>query len=75
MTTIKRFRNKFSLQVRERDHNPPHVHLFGGGFDVMIDLRTFTAAGVWPAGLEEEITAWVIEHQADLMKEWLKWHT
>ena len=33
MTTTKRFRNKYTIQVRQRDHNPPHVHFFGGGYD------------------------------------------
>lgn len=74
MTTIQRFRNKFALQVRERDHNPPHLHLFGCGFDVVIDLRTFKSSGEWPEGLKSEVIAWVAEHQVELLEEWHKWH-
>ena len=41
VTTKQRFRNnKYRLEVRERDHLPMHVHLVGGGFDVLIDLAT-----------------------------------
>ncbi len=27
MTSKKRFRNKYRLQLREKDHEPMHVHL------------------------------------------------
>ncbi len=30
MTTKQRFRNKYRLQLREKDHEPMHVHLVGG---------------------------------------------
>lgn len=29
MTAKQRFRNRYRLEVRERDHLPPHVHLVG----------------------------------------------
>lgn len=75
MTTKQCFRNKFTLQVRERDHNPPHVHLSGAGFDVTIDLQTFASSGVWPSGLKSEVTDWIKENQAILMKDWMLWHS
>ena len=30
MTTLQRFRNKYRLQLREKDHEPMHIHLVGG---------------------------------------------
>jgi hypothetical protein len=46
MTTKQRFRNnKYRLEVRERDHGPAHVHLTGGGFDVIIDLLSLVTDG------------------------------
>ena len=33
MTTKRRFHEKYALQVRERDNNPPHVHLVDGGIE------------------------------------------
>ena len=75
MTTKQRFRNnKYRLEVRERDHGPAHVHLTGGGFDVIIDLTTLVAHGQWPRGLREEVRAWVSAHRNELMEEWRKWH-
>ncbi len=38
MTSKKRFRNKYRLQLREKDHEPMHVHLVGGDVNVKIDL-------------------------------------
>jgi hypothetical protein len=31
MSTKYRFRDKYRIQLREKDHLPPHVHLTGGG--------------------------------------------
>lgn len=74
MTTHKRFRNKFRLEMRERDHNPAHVHLTGAGFDVMIDLQTLQTVGTWPADLRDEVMAFVAAHQGALLSELEKWH-
>lgn len=75
MTTKQRFRNnKYRLEVRERDHGPPHVHLVGGGFDVIIDLINMGTDGEWPRGLRVEVLAWVAENHDELVKEWQKWH-
>lgn len=75
MTTKQRFRNnKYRLEVRERDHGPAHVHLTGGGFDVIIDLASLVTDGQWPRRLREEVLAWVSAHRKELMEEWQKWH-
>jgi hypothetical protein len=74
MTTVQRFRNKYRLQLRERDHEPMHVHLVGGEINAKFDLATLElVAGTLPAGLKAEVTDWLRSHQADLIKEWNKW--
>ena len=75
MSTIHRFRNKYRLEVRERDHGPPHCHLVGGAIDVWIALETLDYRGVWPAGLRDEVIDWVQQHIQQVWKEWNKWHT
>jgi hypothetical protein len=40
MSTKYRFRDTYRIQLREKDHPPPHVHLTGGGLDVMLSLET-----------------------------------
>jgi len=74
MTTKQRFKNKYRLQIRERDHNPPHAHLVGGSVDAAIDLESMEISGMVPADLKAEVLEWVAAHHADLMKEWNKWH-
>lgn len=74
MTTKHRFHNKYALQIRERDHNPPHVHLTGGGIDVIINLDTLDCSGVMPAVIRQEVLEWIAEHNQELKEEWRKWH-
>ena len=74
MSTFKRFRNKYRLQLRDRDHEPMHVHLVGGEINAKFDLATLElVAGTLLAGLKAEVTDWLRSHQADLIKEWNKW--
>lgn len=76
MTTRQRFRNKYRLQLREKDHEPMHVHLVGGEVNVRIDLATLSCvAGEAPADVLAEVIAWLESHRAELIEEWKKWHT
>ncbi len=74
MTTKKRFRNKYRLEVRERDHLPAHVHLTGCGLDVVIDLATLQTTGNWPKDLQVEVMVWIEDNRDNLIEEWKKWH-
>lgn len=75
MTTKHRFRGRYRLELREEDHIPMHVHLVGGGVDVVISLETLTVTqGLVDKKLLSEVMAWVSDHHAELVKEWKKWH-
>lgn len=74
MTTKQRFRNKYRLQLREKDHEPMHVHLVGGNINAKIDLSTLqVVAGTIPASLKKEVIDWLSENQITLIKEWKQW--
>lgn len=74
MTTKQRFRNKYRLQLREKDHEPMHVHLVGGEVNAKFDLNTLgLVAGTMPADLRIEVTAWLQINQLSLIEEWKKW--
>jgi len=73
MSTNHRFRDKYRIELRERGHSPPRVHLTGGGVDVVISLES-VAVRARPAKVVQEALAWVAANQADLLKEWMKWH-
>ena len=68
MTTKQRFRQFYRLELRERDHLPPHVHLTGKGLNVRISLETLSFHGSAPRDLLEEVIAWVAEHRDELME-------
>lgn len=70
MTTKQRSRNKYRLELRERDHLPPHVHLVGGSVNVRTRLETLACVGRCPRDVLDEVLAWVREHQAELMEDW-----
>lgn len=74
MTTKQRFRNKYRLQLREKDHEPMHVHLVGGDINAKFDLANLElVAGELPRDLHREVKAWLIANQADLIDEWKQW--
>ncbi|RON60796.1 DUF4160 domain-containing protein [Pseudomonas fluorescens] len=75
MTTKYRFRDKYSIQLREKDHPPPHVHLTGGGVDLMLSLETIEViVGKAPPLIINEALAWVAAHQAQLLEDWKRWY-
>jgi hypothetical protein len=76
MTTKKRFRNKYRLEIREDDHPPMHAHLAGGAVDVVISLDPVRVTqGEAPAALMREVLVWVEAHKDSLIKEWNLWHS
>jgi len=75
MTTLIRLHAKYRLELREKDHLPPHVHLTGAGVDVMIGLCPVAVlAGKAPRLVLKEALQWVSDHQQHLLNEWQKWH-
>ncbi len=74
MTSKKRFRNRYRLQLREKDHEPMHVHLVGGDVNARIDLANLrVVAGSIPTNLKREVMAWLRAHQVELIEEWKSW--
>ena len=74
MTSKKRFRNKYRLQLREKDHEPMHVHLVGGEVNARIDLATLRiVSGSIPTELKLEVMAWLRAHRAELIEGWKSW--
>ncbi|MFW9082886.1 DUF4160 domain-containing protein [Pseudomonas sp. P2757] len=71
MSTKYRFREKYRIQLREKDHPPPHVHLTGGGVDVILSLEPVEVMmGRAPQLIIKEALTWVVAHQAQLLEDW-----
>jgi len=74
MTNKHRIRQKYRIELRERDHGPAHVHLTGGNVDVLIYLPSLETEGECPQNVKDEALLWIEKHLDKLMKEWKKWH-
>jgi hypothetical protein len=70
MSAKYRFRDTYRIQLREKDHPPPHVHLTGGGLDVMLSLVTEVMVGRAPPLIIKEALEWVRAHQVQLLEDW-----
>ena len=74
MTTKYRFSN-FRITLREKDHNPPHVHLMGLDFEAAINLLTLEVVdGTAPAKVLRHALRWINDNKEELIKQWHALH-
>lgn len=64
-----RIRRAYRIELRERDHLPPHVHVTGKGANARISLETLAVSGDAPRDVLGEAVEWVRLHREELMKE------
>ena len=70
MPTFHRFES-FRIEVRARDHNPPHFHMIGPDFHALVDIRTLQVMeGTYSRKALAEALAWAADRTADLLAEW-----
>ena len=61
--------------MREKDHNPPHVHLMGLGFEAAINLATLEVMdGSAPAKVLRHALKWLEGNKEELMQLWQSLH-
>jgi len=73
MTTKYRFAN-FRITLRERDHNPPHVHLMGPDFEAISLVTLEVMDGSAPANVLRHAVKWIQDNQEELKKQWHALH-
>jgi len=74
MTTKYRFAN-FRITLREKDHNPPHVHLMGPDFEAAINLITLEIMdGAAPAKVLRHALKWLEDNKEELIQQWQRLH-
>lgn len=70
MPTFKRF-DRFRIDVRSREHNPPHFHVIGPDFEALIWLSDLQVrGGSIPRKVYAEAVTWAAAHSAELLAEW-----
>jgi hypothetical protein len=65
------------FKINANDHNPPHVHIEGGGTSVRINLLTLDFMDDqtdFSQGTLDRIMKEVIKRKNALMEEWEKYH-
>lgn len=70
MPKFKQF-DGFQIDVRSRDHNPPHFHVIGPDFEALVRMDTMALmAGRIPRKALAEAVAWASAHRTELTDEW-----
>ncbi|WP_093569956.1 DUF4160 domain-containing protein [Methylobacterium sp. 174MFSha1.1] len=70
MPTFHRFAS-FRIDVRSRDHNPPHFHIIGPDFHALVDIRTLPVIeGTYTRSALAEALAWAAGRTEALLAEW-----
>lgn len=72
MPTLQRF-GPVSLRMYADDHNPPHFHIVGPDFQVLVKIADFEIlAGEARAAQIDEAMAWARSQQEMLARKWLE---
>lgn len=76
MVTVLRV-GHLKYRVNKRDHNPPHVHVEGGGATIRINLLTLEIMDTrtkFSKGMVQKIVSFVLEHRTELLEQWVEYH-
>ena len=74
MPTLKRFPS-FKIEIRYRDHLPPHVHVLSRDRrEVLVELETLAVTGNIPRHDLAEVLAWIADTRGELMTIWRNYH-
>jgi hypothetical protein len=70
MPTIKLF-DQCRVEVRPRDHSPPHFHIVTQGGDMSVCIETLACLkGRVPGRISRQALEWAKENQDVLLKKW-----
>jgi hypothetical protein len=57
------------------DHNPPHVHVVGPDFEILVAIRNATVlAGEAPARVRRVALRWIAANRDELLTRWEDCH-
>jgi hypothetical protein len=65
---------RVKVQMFYGDHNPPHVHVYGGGHAALIGIEDSEfLAGKLPPRIRRRVLDWIAEHRQELMRTWAQY--
>lgn len=59
--------NKFDIRIWSNDHNPPHFHIIGNGWDIVVDIKSGDIIKTKKIGKDSKFYSYV----KDVVKDWL----
>jgi hypothetical protein len=72
MPTVKRF-GSASIKIYADDHNPPHFHIVGPDFQVIVNIQDLTLTGGKASEKQiAEAMAWAAENTEMLILKWIE---
>jgi len=70
MPTLVRFAG-FEVAMYFEDHNPPHVHVVGPNFEVLVAIRDGAVlAGDAPTRVKRTAMNWIAQNRTALLARW-----
>ncbi len=70
MPTLVRFAN-FEIDMYFEDHNPPHVHVVGREFEMLVAIRDGAVlAGDVPPRVRRTALRWIADNRETLLRTW-----
>jgi len=74
MPTLARFAN-FEIDMYFEDHNPPHVHVVGREFEMLVAIRDGAVlAGDAPPKVRRTAMRWIAVNRDALLRKWEDLH-
>ena len=76
MVTVLRV-GQLKYKVNKRDHNPPHVHVEGGGASLRVNLLTLEVMDdntEFSKAMVQRIVTYIAEHKEELLEKWMEYH-
>ena len=59
------------MYLRDKEHNPPHIHAAYGEYQALIDIQQQVAfKGYLPGKPLKLVLAWCVMHEEELMANW-----
>jgi hypothetical protein len=74
MPILARFAG-FEIAMYFEDHNPPHIHVVGRDFEMLVAVRDGAVlTGDAPARIRKIAMPWIAENRAILLAKWEEFH-
>lgn len=75
MPTLYLVRSSVAIQMYPDNHNPPHFHLVGPDFEIMVrldNLDVLEGSGKIARRIFQDAIAWAEANKEELYREWVR---